>query len=331
MSFDYGFGELGNELVDECRNYPPDFEKIYALLNGGVDLNVVDEEYDENILATIIYGYPEINELRDSYCESCKGEDCNVCSLNVSDADGRFLPEIVRMILEHGFDCSNLNGKAGLSCLQNLTGSSHDKYILDAAKLLLDYGVDPEGSTEPPETVMEWVYAKAVADVVIHNNIKEANLFFTMYEILKAKVKGEDYALIDYYDRCIGKPIDQVVLYGDNIDFKEIDESLCHYHGTLVFWCEGIPLCITEDQELYIHPNIPLKALQSKVVDDYFKECVGSMITAIEFDSDIIDQCACQQTILKMNNGTVIKFQFNAGEVPMEKLKNYCKVISANK
>lgn len=182
---------IDRQLIDACREYPPDFIKIKNLLDQGADVNATSVA-DENqcLLSEVIYRYPELLELRAVCCERCDDEDCNGCELDHPDADGRYLPLIIQFFLEHGFDAK---GRMGAVCLQNLTWSSDDRYILDACNLLMAAGADPGMVPylhDSNETVISWVATKASAAKCCDNDLVTANLFRTMYRMMDEKIKS---------------------------------------------------------------------------------------------------------------------------------------------
>lgn len=79
MSWDYGFGELENELIEAGQEYPPNFKRMQELLAAGANINATStkKKPDESILSTIILGYPEFNS---DICDSCEKEGENPCA-----------------------------------------------------------------------------------------------------------------------------------------------------------------------------------------------------------------------------------------------------------
>lgn len=199
MGLDYGFSELGNRLYEACTDYDPDFDKIEQLIAQGININAVsDDEPEQTLLSKIIYGHPQVRDILFFCIEADDCKDCKYyedCDIRVRDADGRHLPQIIKVFLDHGFDCSRRNGQAGAMCLQNLTWSSGDRYILDAAKLLLDAGADPDCASfsDSRETVMDWVRTKISAAYTIDEDPEKGLLFTELYEILDAARTGKPY------------------------------------------------------------------------------------------------------------------------------------------
>ena len=195
------FGDMGNRLVDACLKYPPDFQLINELLDSGIDLNMLpgkdrDDpcEKSETILSEIILNYSETRSR--SHCQGCEKDICYGCSYHGSD--GQYIPHIVKLFLEHGFDCSAQDGLVGAVCLQNLTWATYDKYILDAAKLLLKSGARPDCivcNLPEDETVLDWVAVKESAADCVDEDHSLSNLFYTLYEITELQSKIENIKL----------------------------------------------------------------------------------------------------------------------------------------
>lgn len=227
----YSYGEIGDKIIDLCADYPPDFGKIIELMETGFDLNTLcdAEGYYENMLAKVFYGYPDIIGFREDVCEKCIDESCEGCSLNYPEADGRYLPHIVKLFLEHGFDCSRNNGRMGSVCLSYFIWSSRDKYILEAAKILLEAGANPEAISyeDSNDNALSMVATEESHVLCSDHEYELSNLYYTLYEIMDACVKKESFADIYNYDIAVGKRIDQIVLYGP----KKKSRGIFPYNG----------------------------------------------------------------------------------------------------
>ena len=163
-----GFDELEKRLVEEGRRCPPDFERMKALVMAGADVNACSDDFDEEQdtpLSLIYLGY-----LHDNIGEN-----------------GRYLPELTRFFLENGFDVHEDEGRHGAACLQNLTWSSYDQYILEAAKILLEAGADPNVVLYGDESALDWVSVKISGSYVEHDE-DAVHLFEKMYDMMKEYV-----------------------------------------------------------------------------------------------------------------------------------------------
>lgn len=307
MAFTFEEKRRYQKLADACKAYPPDLDKIRVMLDSSIDLNVVSPNDDEeNLLSEIFLGYPD-----ECYFDRIYSVD--------EYPDGRYLPEIVKLFLEHGFDCSCDNGKAGGLCLMNLTFSSHDKYILDAAKLLLQAGADPLcDAYDSDEDVISWVGGEAGAAISVHQDLEQANLYATLYEIMDASLKEEPYMDISYFDQCIGKRIEHVSLCGREENWMGFFSAgtrqyTCHncFEENLVIWCEKFPLVINRYGDSMIDPRVPHKAEKTESENHLFEECIGQIITDITFDFDEFDDkeqwFRRSVTMFHLDNGKMIK------------------------
>lgn len=251
--FDYGFDKLSNKLYEALIAYPPDFGLAQQYIHEGADIHARSKDDDgENILAHIILGYPHVDypdenlsqEERDAYWEQY---------------DGRYLPEIVQFFLANGFDVTLDNQKFGADCLRNLSWSSYDRYILDATKLLLSAGASYTYEDEDRESVIDWIGTKASLSTHTDGNAAAALLFCTMWDILDAHRKGEDYSQIDSCLCCIGETINQVLAskelttatVEDLLPSKKI--ILCAQELFLI--CDEKPLRINNYAEIAIDPR----------------------------------------------------------------------------
>lgn len=321
---------IDRQLIDACQAYPPDFTAIRRLVMQGADVNAVSaNDADDCVLSEIIFGYPEISELRAAYCESCKDENCVGCSLDIPDADGRYLPQIIQFFLENGFDVTRDNGFAGARVLESLKLSSFDRYILDGCKLLLHAGADPSlsGYTDDDESVLSSVATEASFQRCCEANHALENLFETMYQIMDAKRQGKNFWLIEYYDVCIGRRIDSIRLYSSEAPLKGVFPivSLRSRHrncflDTVVLDCGGKQLCVTRYVDLFVDPHIPQNAAEHADLAPRFPDCVGHMITAIDFDHAAIQRGTTfygqSIVLIRLDNGKTIRFSTNFGEMP---------------
>lgn len=341
---DYGYGDIGNRLVNACTDFPPDFQLIKELLNSGIDLHMVseankDDPYDkyETMLSEIIKDHADF--CGDDNCQGCPKDSCYGCSHRIPD--GRYLPEIVRLFLEKGFDCSAQNNRIGAVCLQNLTWSTYDEYILDAAKFLLKAGAKPDCIIEDfpeDETVLDWVAVKESAADCVDEDHALSNLFYTLYEIMDACIKGEEYDGIQYFDHCVGKRIERVMMSSEESDiqgfFRMDTEKNSYEHcfrDQLIIWCEDMPLCINRYTDAIIDPRVPVKMKVQENVSEYFTDCIGSRIVSFTFEhisftkfNTIYHQPI---TLIHLDNGKTIRISTNSGEVKRAETAAYFTVV----
>lgn len=280
-------------FIDALREIPPDFTKAEQLLLQGMDINAVSpEEDDQNILSSLILGYPESRSLRDTACDSCEDNSCEGCSL-YAPTDGRYLPQIIQFCLDHGFDVNKENGSAGAKCLENLTWASYDDFILEGTKLLLDAGANPEGDPNPEETeqfgfcenVISWVGTKCSGEIAANDDYESSNRFCVMYDIMDAAIKGKDYHAVFNCYQCIGKKVQGIELCCAATEHSLEADPLDSYcpPSPLIFDCEGLPLCLHNKYvELYVGHVVASEIPgRSAAVSPILTWCLGRTITDV--------------------------------------------------
>ena len=126
---EYIYGKIEDMLVEACLEYPPDFEKIKGLFALKPDINMaIKDAYPENMLFDILTRYTKINKPCDVCIEEAVSED-------LPEADCRYLPQIVTMLIENGLDVKGEDKKAWINKLMD---STEDNYIIEACKTLLE-------------------------------------------------------------------------------------------------------------------------------------------------------------------------------------------------
>lgn len=162
------------ELIRVAQNLPTDFRRLQELVDNGADVNAADpSDPIENVLSMSIMGYA------------------------YNSGDGRDLPELCRFFLRNGFDVHGNGNAAGAICLYNLNWCSYDRYILDAAKVLLDAGADASYRVDETEDILETVAIKLSALHHDEENVRYVPVYRAFYEILLAASEGRDYHCID--------------------------------------------------------------------------------------------------------------------------------------
>lgn len=337
MGMNYYFGEIENQIRDACNEYPPDFEKIERLMEQCEDLSIVSrEDSKDNMLSNIILWYPEIGELR-VHCENCTDKSCDGCPLNYPDYDGRYLPQIVKLFLKHGFDVTRDNGLVGRMCLGNLTFSSRDTYVIEAEKLLLNAGADPMIYLDG-ETVVQ-AYAGEDSFRYLEGEYRISHLYSTMAEIAEAASQNREYQDIEFFEACIGKRISKIEMACTgvtpsrsiyNVGFPFPKYKNC-FATPIIFHCEGKQLCVTRYMDIRIDPTVRERAETVCDIEQYFPDCVGHRITAIDFDIHMLKKNKKRLNrvviLIRLDNGRVICISRNWGEMPREESTAFFSVV----
>lgn len=265
------FGPLETQLQEAAGAYPPDFETMERLLGEGADINACTDE--ETLLSEVICGYPEM----------AGGEE-------VEQRDGRYLPEVVRFFVEHGYEVRRRDGAHGGQALMALSWASYDRYILDAAKILLDAGADPL-YREDDQSVLEWIGMKTSAAIPVDDSLEQECLFWVLYDLLEAKSKGEPYQEIDWCDVAVGRRIERIYSAAETPEmavFQFTTENRSYlncFKSNLVFVCEGILLSVTQYCHAYVNPYQLPSAETSPDLSGPLGMLIGRRIERIGFET----------------------------------------------
>lgn len=328
MGLNYHFGEIESQIRDACNEYPPDFEKIERLMEQCEDLCIVSkDDPEETMLSDIILWYPETND-QCVHCEFRHTAPCDKCRMERGACDGRYLPQIIKLFLKHGFDVRRDEGVVGSACLCNLMFASHDTSIIESEKLLLDAGADPLVRIDN-ENVIERYEWESFYQSCEHQH-RLSNFYHTMAEIAKAASQNRSYQDIEFYEACVGKRIDKIEMACTGVTPSR---AIYHVGGLfpkykncfatpIIFHCEDKQLCVTRYVDIRIDPTVQERAETVYNIEKFFPDCVGHYITAIDFDGREIkkDKTSCTQPIIliRLDNGPTIRISCNFGELPRE-------------
>lgn len=127
--------EKHNKFISAANKMPPDYATMEELLSEGVDINTYDEDDDSTFLSDA-FEYYILDRL-----DYNVGDDWKAQAVQ-RGIDGRYLPDLTRFFLNHGYDVNMNHHGHGGKALLGLIHSSYDNYALEAAKILLEAGAD---------------------------------------------------------------------------------------------------------------------------------------------------------------------------------------------
>ncbi len=332
MAYDYGYGILGNKLIDLFCSGAPDFEAAQALLDQGADLNAVGKDDDENILSEILSGYGNNSQgnTANPACKICFEACCDNCAHSLSPSAGQSMCQIIRFFLANGFDVNKHDGCYGAQCLWSLTLSTFDRYMIEAIKLLLDAGAKnrtiSRTSNDEDETPWSFIATEGSYQRACEHDHAKSNVFEAVYQIYQAVEDGRPYRGIESFEVAIGKTIlkvlaedndDKSIFY--SMDLPEFKKDNC-FNSTLYFVYDGGVLISTQYADFWVDSIMP----ENKLVDvsEYFCGVVGSTIERFTFEHKSIVKGTTHYgqpiTTLEMSSGQKVKFSINFGEVEKE-------------
>ena len=231
------FSDTVDALVEIVKKNPIDWAAFDTVLSTAEDINYLDEGAEETILSDFLY--------RSEFYWN-----------------GTLMPEAVRHFLAKGYDVKKNDGRNGGLVLSDLRYSSHDKFILEAAKILLDAGAPieyKELDIEPGEKEtacvlddIEWGLADAWT---LDTDFVFGNILGAYYAIVEAVQKGKDYHSIDCYLECIGKTLTGVsVIATDSTATVTSMDALSTFSEALILWFGNTPLVVSNLVEFVVNP-----------------------------------------------------------------------------
>lgn len=327
------FGKLENRLIDLLRTGAPDFEAAEELINQGANINAESRDGEENVLSEILLGYWQSYEIddNDSICNGCDIEYCFDCEhyseKGLNPQYGESMCKIIQFFLNHGFDVNKNEGRFGAQCLDALTFSTFDRYMIVATKLLFDAGAQnispiPEGDTTPLSSIgIEASFQRTCK----HDHLL-ANIFEATYQVYEAVENNRPYQGIDSYEKAIGNRILKVLAEksGETPPIHGIYTTYFRrnncFKTNLYLVYEGGALVTTQYGDFWVNTILPNTNLVD--VSKRFPCIINSTITNITFSHRTVEKYSTNYgqpiTILEMDSGAKLKFSINFGEVDDE-------------
>lgn len=181
------------ELKEIAVEFPPDKNKISKYIRQNLDIQSLCWTEKESILFAVIeHAYlMNICDICDLVDEDMSDfefdEQCGKCNheekLKLLNTDGRYAPEIVRLILDE-LDIVGDSTIRSDQCWLAVLYSTFDSYTEEIAKTLLEYGILPENL----EKVLEWFYVRADYMSTYNNEA----LLHTYMNVIKMLEQNQD-------------------------------------------------------------------------------------------------------------------------------------------
>ena len=232
--------------------------------------------------------------------------------------------KVIQFFLDHGFDVNRNDGKHGAQCLNALTLSSFDRYMIEATKLLFDAGAQNiPVEDDPSETPMNWIGTEGSYQDTCEHDHHLGNIFEATYQVYVAVENGRPYSGIDSYEAAIGKKILYVMAESQpdspvfsSIDLPHSKHNNCFYYN-LYFLFDGGYLVATKYANYWVDTVLPDTSLTD--VSYIFSPVIGHTIQNITFGHQSISKGKTffgqPITTFQFDNEIKLTFTINFGEV----------------
>lgn len=334
MSYDYGYGTLGNQMIELFTKAEPDFGAAEALIRQGLDINMTGHYDDENLLSEIIREYCSSARifLFSEVCGPCDGDACNECEKikKLNSHVGPTLCAIIRFFLDSGFDVEKYDGCFGAQCLWALTHSTFDHSMIQATKILLDAGAKDREISPSADSIGDTPWEAMASECSYlrncEHNLSISNIYYAVCEIYWAMKDGRPYSGIDWYGKAIGEKIIRVLAERNGekpvlftLDLPELQKENC-FTKTIYFVYDGGALLANPYADFRTDTILPEKELVD--VSEHFEKILGDTIKQFSFNHKSMKKGTITYVqpiiIMEMDSGKKIKFSVNFGEVPDE-------------
>ncbi|MBQ2412516.1 MAG: hypothetical protein II313_03725, partial [Anaerotignum sp.] len=175
-------------------------------------------------------------------------------------------------------------GINGAVCLHALCWSSFDHHILHTAELLLNAGADPSidmgGCDEGVEGILNSISWRS-GDWMT-GDYDTANIFEAYYLMAERALKGKIYQGIRSFRDCVGKTVTRVE------QLKAKDEQQihpCSFSEFIVFWCEDMPLVVSNYIEFMANPYYRENGLECMDISEEFQSIIGQRVRGLRYQT----------------------------------------------
>lgn len=315
------FGEKEQQLIEECKKAPADYAKIKHLIDEGADINAVNE-YGDSLLSSIIgYFIPE-------ECYGCEQRNlpaekrnCDGCPC----AEQSRLLDIVELFIENGWDTV----KYGLECIRELTFVPHNRVIFDVAKRILECPLSED--IQSYEAALETIGTEESYQRCCEACPEEENLFYTIYELIDAKMNKKDFEGIELFYDAIGLRVDKIIYFSGQNDIKGSKRGW-DFYSDIGFVCQDKVLVLSSYINILMMNDRKNELPQTEITEIFGKSFYNAVITDISFDTASIRRKTTiyqqQSIIIDFDNGRQLRFTHNAGQHPDKKTQSSFKIIN---
>ncbi len=286
---------------------PHDFEKAKTLLSQGANINATDD-YGDSIIVQCLFSCAD----RPQECDDCEDDSCFGCEKRKNHD----LLKMVDFFIENGWDTVAY----GLKTIGSLVHTTHDKQMFYAAKRILEQPLSED--TEAYEYALESIGTEESFQRCCEDCHEQENLYYAMYELVEARMKGKDFKGIFPYYEALGKQVNKIVYFADHIDFVETSRGT-EYALDFGFICGNEVVLIGPHVNILLMNDLINEQLQIDVSAYFGDGIVGSCIADVLFEHKSVSSNQSNYgqptVIVRFESGKEIRFTHNFGELPDNK------------
>lgn len=263
-----GMDKIIKRLMSIVKRKAVDWNAFDAVLSEVKDINAFDDVYEGTILTEYIHQ-------------------------SFFFMNGALLPGSVCHFLTCGYDVRANGGRNGYLALKELCWSTYDRYLLDAARILLAAGAPIFCQMEGDDTVdslFDHLAWKLDGAWTSDGDYEAANIFVAYQAMAKAAHAQKDYTGIGSYLDCVGRPLTAVSMLKTEKTAVTPDEAgVAGFGDALLLWFDDRPLVLSSAIELVVDPLYAQE--NSALLTDAtpaFSGLVGAVLQQVQYLDDAI-------------------------------------------
>ena len=229
----------------------------------------------------------------------------------------------VKTLINYSWDIQ----KYGLKVMHQFIYMSNQKLAFDLMKFFLEFNLGDDKSEY--ESLLEGIGTEESYQRCCENNHALENLFYTMYEIVNAKMENRSYKNIELYYNAVGMQIDKLLYLGKE-SLAPSKEGATEYNDDICFVCGEKILVIRECVNILFINDI-INEEYVEIPNLFGDNIIGSRIVNVSFEhKEIVEGTTHygQPTIVvSLDSGKKLKFTHNFGEHNGDKVQSSFVVV----
>ena len=294
--------DLDKRLRAACDKDKKNLDEIKELIVAGADTNQLNECGD-NIFESVF-----LEVLYDAYDDTVK------LSIIVEK-----IKNLIQIMVDAGWDVKRF----GASTMNQFKFSTNDRFVFDLYRFMLQYEVSD--NRQVYEDILSEVGTEESYQRCCEHDHKLENVFYAIYEMIEAKMKGKNYESVEPYYNATGMKIDKII-YFDKTDSTVVKKDFIEFNADMGFVCENKVLVLRNGINILFMNDRLDSEPQIDISNMFEKGVINSRIQSVSFDHHTLIKHATHygqpMICVALDNGRKIKFTHNFGELPDKKMQS---------